>query len=550
MWKKYITIICMAVSVAGCNYLDLEEDTTMKKEEAYGYFDNLMKLGTYVYTFLPQDLGAISNAMRDAATDNAVYTWENNSVYSIYNNAWGPLNTVDDQFGNFYTAIRSANSFLENFSLEGLERFKWNNSYKEDVEKAEMLIYEVRALRAFYYLELAKRYGDLPLLTRTYSEDEINSVEKSSFSAIINFIVQECDAVAPKLPISQKNFYNGTGRVTRGMLMAVKSRALLYAASKWHNPNNDKALWKEAAIAAYSIIKEGWYVLPSIDSDPLYHADGGNNVLKSTQLIFEHRNGDSNTFESTNLPIGFESANSGNTPTQNLVDAYEMSDGTVFDWNNPVHAASPYVNRDPRFYKTIVYNGATLMNTKVETFEGGKNAYPLNGATLTGYYLKKYINETVSLSAVQPIKKPHHFILFRYAEILLNYAEAMNEWQGPDYTDSNCPMSARQAVNLVRTAAKMPNINDTGDNFTKRLRNERRVELAFEDHRFWDIRRWKIGEVVQNIYGAEIKRVDGKDTYKPVKIQERKWEDKMYLYPFPAEETYKNPNLTQNSGWL
>lgn len=548
MFKKYIVMICAAVALAGCNFLELEEDTTMPKEEAYAYFDNIKRLATYVYTFLPQDFGAIGNATRDAATDNAVYTWENNNVYDVYNNAWSSINTIDESF-NYFTAIRSACSFLENFSLEELERFKWEDSYKENVERSKMLVHEVRALRAFYYLELAKRYGDLPLLTRTYSEEEINAVEKSSFSQIIDFVVAECDAVAPELPVSQKEFYNETGRVTRGMVMAVKSRALLYAASELHNPTGNKELWKKAAVAAYDIIDQGWYSLPTIDKDPLYHANGGNEVLKSTQLIFERRNGDSNSFEGYNLPIGYEGGNSGNTPTQNLVDAFERIDGTAFDWNDPEQAANPYANRDPRFYKTIVYNGSTLMKTKVETFEGGKNAFPLEGATLTGYYLKKYINETVSLSPVQPVKKPHHFILFRYAEVLLNYAEAMNEWQGPDYTDKDCPMSARQALNLVRKAANMPNVNDVGGDFTKRLRNERRVELAFEDHRFWDIRRWKMGSVVKDIYGVKIQRVDGTDVYTPTKVQERVWADKMYLFPIPIKEMYKNPKLTQNPGW-
>ena len=520
----------------------------MAKEQAYSYFGNLNKLVVYVYSFLPQDLGAIGNGMRDAATDNAVYTWENSSIYRLCNGSWNAINTVDDGFG-FYTAIRSANSFLENVSLEDLERFQWTDGYEENVAKVQMSILEVRALRAFYYLELAKRYGDIPLLTRTYTEQEINSVGESPFEDIIRFIVDECDAVIPGLPVSHKEFYGETGRVTKGMAMSVKSRALLYAASKWHNPDNNKELWKKAADAAYEIIKLNKYSLPQIDSDPLYHVNGGNEVLKSSQLIFERRNGDSDSFERNNLPIGFEGGNSGTTPSQNLVDAYEMDDGTAFSWDNPEHAANPYNNRDPRFYKTIVYNGATLMKTKVETFEGGKNAYPLEGATLTGYYLKKYINESVSLSSSKPVKKPHHFILFRYAETLLNYAEAMTEWQGPDYTDDKHPKSARMALNEVRVAAKMGNVDDTGDAFVKRLRNERRIELAFEDHRFWDIRRWMIGDVVKDIYGVRIKQTSGGFTYAPTKVQERVWDNKMYLFPIPVKEMYKNPNLTQNPGW-
>ena len=163
----------------------------------------------------------------------------------------------------------------------------------------------------------------------------------------------------------------------------------------------------------------------------------------------------------------------------------------------------------------------------------------------------KYMNETVSLSPTNPIKKPHHFILFRYAETLLNYAEAMNELGGPDYTSDadELPMSARTALNMVRSAANMPNITDNGDDFTTRLRNERRIELAFEDHRFWDIRRWMIGDVVKDIYGVKITKKGSKYSYTPVKIQTRVWEEKMNLYPIAQSEIYKNGNLTQNDGW-
>ena len=308
---------------------------------------------------------------------------------------------------------------------------------------------------------------------------------------------------------------NETGRATRGMAMSVKARALLYAASKLHNPSHDTDKWKKAAKASYDIIKTGWYTLPNIDVDPLYDVNGGNVVLNSSQLIFERRNNDDNAFESRNLPIGFENGNSGNTPTQNLVDAYEMADGTPFSWENTKHAS------------------------------------PITGATLTGYYLRKYMNETVSLSPTNPIKKPHHFILFRYAETLLNYAEAMNELGGPDYTSDadELPMSARTALNMVRSAANMPNITDNGDDFTTRLRNERRIELAFEDHRFWDIRRWMIGDVVKDIYGVKITKKGSKYSYTPVKIQTRVWEEKMNLYPIAQSEIYKNGNLTQNDGW-
>lgn len=548
---KYLAIACIIASLTGCDYLNFDESIGKEQDEMYSYFENISSLVTYIYSQLPQDFGTINGAVHDAVTDNAIYTWNSNPVYTIYNGNWSPLTTVDNVWETYYGAIRAANSFLENYSLEKLNRLQWNANYEENVNKAKMYVHEVRTLRAFYYLELAKRYGDIPLLTRTYQVDEINKIAKTPFDQVVTFIDKECSDAASELPVSHADFYNETGRVTRGTALSIRARALLYAASKLHNPENDMQKWEKAAAASYDIIKEGWYSLPVIDTDPLYSPNGGNDVLKSSQLIFERRNGASNSFEAINLPIGFENGNSGSTPTQNLVDAYEMSDGTPFDWNNPRHTTRPYAKRDPRFYKTILYNGSSFMGTTIETFEGGRNAAPINGATLTGYYLKKYMNETISLSPTNPTSKPHHFVLFRYAETLLNYAEAMNELGGADYVVADqLPMSARTALNQVRTAAGMPPVEDNNETFTKRLRNERRVELAFEDHRYWDLCRWMEGDQMKEIYGVKIIRKGrNKYTYSRVKIQNRVWEPKMYLYPIAQEEIYKNPNLTQNSGW-
>lgn len=510
---------------------------------------------TGVYSFLPQDFGVMGNALRESASDNAIYVWNTSAVYKIYEDKWSPSITIDDVWGTMYTGIQAANSYLENYNEEYLERLSLNADYKEQIEKFRMYPFEVRALRAFYYFELIKRYGDVPLVTKTLQLDEVNNLKRTPYTEVVDFIVRECDEIAPQLPIRQNDFYLETGRVTRGMAMALKARTLLYAASPLHNTSGNQELWKKAAEAAYDLIETGWYSLPNIDNDPIYDVNGGNEILKSSQLIFERRNGDSDSFERLNLPIGFEGGNSGNVPTQNLVDAYEMASGEPFSWDNPEHVKFPYEDengnktRDPRFYKTIVYNGSKLMNTVVETFEGGKNGLPLVGATPTGYYLRKYINETVSLSPENPISKPHHYILFRYAEILLNYAEAMHEWQGgnnPDYTDNEFPLSARAALNMVRNAANMPDITESGSAFTERLRNERRIELAFEDHRYWDIRRWKMGEKVQDIYGVKITK---SGTYTKVNVQKRIWDDKMYLYPISQQEIYKNPQLGQNEGW-
>ncbi|WP_195476563.1 RagB/SusD family nutrient uptake outer membrane protein [Bacteroides finegoldii] len=549
--NKILLMACMGCSLVSCDYLDFDESVGKTKEEAYSSFNNLRQLVANVYSYLPQDFGAIGNALREAATDNAMYVWNTSAVYKIYDNKWAPTNTVDDVWGNMYSAIRAANSFIENYDEDLLERLSLNDNYKEEVEKFRMYPYEVRALRAFYYFELAKRYGDVPLVTRTLDLDEVNKLTRTPFQEVMDFIAEECSQVALKLPVDHADFYSETGRATKGMALALKSRALLYAASKLHNPTGDKELWKTAATAAHDLISKGWYSLPNIDNDPIYSKEGANEIFKSSQLIFERRNGDSDSFERNNLPIGYEGGKSGNTPTQNLADAYEMADGTPFDWNNPDHVKYQYkkgnsLTRDPRFYKTIVYNGATLMDEVVEIYEGGKNGLPQEGATQTGYYLRKYINENVSLKPENPKKKAHHYILFRYAEILLNYAEAMTEWVGEDALPEGFTLTAREALNQVRAAANMPKVEDMGDAFMTRLRNERRIELAFEDHRFWDIRRWKIGAVVKDVYGVQVSK---SGDYVKIKVRERAWDDKMYLYPISKGELNKNPGLGQNAGW-
>lgn len=550
--KKIYTILFASLALTGCDFLDFDESSGMDKEEAYAYFDNVTRMVSGVYRAVPSDWGKISDALRESATDNAVYTWTNNAVWKIYSNAWSPINLVDDRWEEFYQVIHDANSLMENFSEENLKRYEWDKDYADNIKRIRAYMKEVEVLRAYYHFELAKRYGDVPLMTRTYAMDEINHVEKTSFDDIIAFVNSEIERLLPDLVKDQNELFGETGHINKGIALAIRSRALLYAASPLFTGEGAAAKWEAAAKAAYDVIALNKYSMPKITEDPLYAKDGGNGVLNSKQLIWEVRGGENNTFEARNLPMGFEGAKGGNTPTQNLVDEFDFLDGTPFDWNNPLHVAKMYYDkegkptRDPRLYLNVICDGMNYMNQVVEPLEGGKNGMPIEGATTTGYYLKKLMNETVSLSPVTPVKKYHHYPVFRYAEILLNYAEALNEWQGPTYTDQYCKMSALDALNEVRTAAGMPKYKETDkDKFKALVKKERRIELAFEDHRFWDIRRWKEGNLVEKIYG--VKKQNG--TYQKELIQNRIWQDKMYLYPIPQKETFVNDNLTQNPGW-
>ena len=257
--------------------------------------------------------------------------------------------------------------------------------------------------------------------------------------------------------------------------------------------------------------------------------------------------------------MGMENGNSGNCPTQTLVDAYEMK--TTGDaWDKPgsgYDPQNPYANRDPRLALTIAVNGTKWPNTNpntLETYIGGRNGLPISGATPTGYYLKKYLDGTIDISsATSSGGKRHSWITFRLGEFYLNYAEAVFKYLGSaDATSAEFVMSASSAVSVVRNRedVKMPPFPTglSNDDFWAKYKRERMVELAFEGHRFWDVRRWKEGSLLKNILRMEITKNGDSYTYKRV-TKARIWDDKMYLFPIPDVERRKNPKLTQNPGW-
>ncbi len=279
------------------------------------------------------------------------------------------------------------------------------------------------------------------------------------------------------------------------------------------------------------------------------------NSLTTKELIFERRQVAANSFEASNFPIGYEGGNTGICPTQNLVDAYEMKANglDINDSGSGYKPLLPYTGRDPRFALSVLYNGALWKSIPVEIWNGGLNAPPKRYATKTGYYLKKYLIEAISLSAAAPSTRIHTWVLFRYGEVLLNYAEAMNEAYGPATTgQDNLKLTALQGVNLVRTRATMPAFPATltQDQFRNKLRNERRIELAFEDHRFWDLRRWKTGNTTTTIKGMDVaKNGMGVLTFTPKVVETRVWDEKMNLFPIPQSELNINSGLVQNPGW-
>ncbi len=568
--KAILGILAVLATAVSCNYLDFDETSSLYDHDSmYKYFGNARQMLNNIYSYMPQDLGTIDGAMRDCASDDAEYGNVGASVQSFNNGRWSAVDTYDTAW-NLYYGVRSANEFLSSIGEVDLSRYEYDSGYASNVRNLKIFPYEARLLRAYYLFELAKRYGDIAMPLEMLSIEQANTIGKTPFAEVIEFIVSECDVCADNLPVRYDSDYNDeVGRVTKGFALAVKSKALLYAASELHNPSMDTELWKTAAKAALDLIAfapEAGYAL-----DPANKWDNSVNssITTSPEVILMRMNGDDNSFELNNFPIRFTLGNrTGNVatatfPTQNLVDAFQTVNGYAvtlgdngWECDDPAFdPRNPYANRDPRFYWTVLADGSTFKDSEIQTRIGGQdNTLVASGGTPTGYFLRKYVQEGTDFDTDNPVTNKHHWIIYRYAETLLAYAESMAEAFGdPDYTDGTFTLSAADALNQVRTNAGMPAVSATGkEEFIEAVRNEWRVEFAFEDHRFWDVRRWKIGAgTQQDIYGVTIAD-DGNGglTYQRSRYETRTWSERMYLYPIPQSELFKNPNLNpQNTGW-
>lgn len=559
--KNILFTIMLAFTVVSCNFLEFDETNGLTtKDDIYKYFASTEGLLSDVYGYLDEGIGNISGAVRECATDDAEFAQLAASVQDFTNGSWSSLNTIDDQWNHLYSGIRAANSFIVDIANADFSRFEFDGGYALMMEKMKYFPYEARLLRAHFFFELARRYGDIAMPLTVLTTEEANNIEKTPFQEVINFIVNECNEVAPNLPVTYRGITDQIGRMTRGYAFALKSKALLYAASALHNPQQDKEKWRLSAAAALNLINEsvnnGWYQLD---------ADNPNNI-SSTEVVMFRMNNEKTEFEKINFPPRFThgmSSQAGSCPTQNLVDAFETLNGyrvTLLDngWQcddpafDPQH---PYSNRDPRFAKTVLANAMSFKGSVIETFAGGRDQGEVAlGGTPTGYFLRKYIQESTSFEPGNLVENRHLWIIYRYAETLLTYAESMVEaFDNPAYTDGTYTRSALWALNEVRASRGMPLVTTTDKTeFIERLRNEWRVEFAFEDHRFWDIRRWRIGDTTQNqISGVAIERTaTSGDLYYRFTYESRYWNDKMYLYPIPQAELYKNLNLApQNPGW-
>lgn len=575
--KKYIYIVAVftGLAVTACQELDRDFVTSIGRNEIEQSFGNVQSLLNAIYSDIPDGTLYIGGAaMMASAADEAEFTAETNPVQSFNTGSWNPINNPDPVWGNYYRSIRKVNQFLLSTGKINLDPWKLDPSasaqavYQTNLAAAKRWTYEARFLRAYYYFELVKRYGGVPLLTNALSlEDDFSKIPRNTLSECLQFITTECDSAAAQLPLNASTLpyaaATDLGRATKLAALALKSRVLLYAASDLFNnptwaagyakpefislPTGDRtARWKAASDAAKAVIDLGGNVTLGAYRTLF-------NTFNNPEIIFTRSNAASNQFERNNSPIGFQLGLGGNTPSGDLVDAYEVrvnaTTAVPFNWNDPAMRANPYANRDPRLGFTIVTNNATFgtPSRNVQLWNGGLDAKPIINASKTGYYLRKYQIE--SLNLINGNTGVHSWIIFRFPEIYLNYAEALNEWSPGD-------ADIKKYVDLVRarTGVAMPPL-PTGLSQTdmrERIRNEKRVEFAFEDHRFWDVRRWMQGPALfgKPLTGVNVTRnADGTFAYAPVTVENRVFDPKMYLYPIPQSELNIVTGMIQNPLW-
>jgi len=547
--------ISIAFTLSSCNgFLDREEDSFIDKTATFDSYNRTKQYLTYAYSLLPEGLNRFSReALLASATDDAEFAIESADIQQFNNGSWNALNNPDGMWNRYFSGISKCCTLLENTDHVNLDISRLDPGkqveYANSLKDIRMWRAEARFLRAYFHFELLKRYGPIPIVTSTLSiNGNYENTPRPTMKEVVDFIAKECDIAADTLELTPwRNVNDAFGRATKGAALALKSRLLLYAASPLYvdfgdtnetNKPTDVALWKLAANAAKAVIDLNQYELASS------YADLFKNDFQNKEYIFVRRYAANSDFEKSNFPVSF-GGKGGTNPSQNLVDDYEMLDGTPFDWNDPAKAAQPFENRDARLGATILMNMAPFKGKKVATYPEGADASPNPNATKTGYYLRKFLNEDVNIQTGGS-SSGHVVPLFRLAEIYLNYVEALNEC---DPTNPDIALY----LNKVRNRASLPNVSALSQEQMRAvIQHERRVELAFEEHRSWDVRRWKIASSTLGapLMGVQIERKPlGGYTYMPVKVEQRVFQPKMYWYPIPQSEVLKLKQWKQNNGW-
>ena len=613
IYKPLAFVLLIGMTLIGCNtdFLDTKPLDKVSGDAVWSDRALSEAFVTDIYNGIRD--GLLDQMTFDCQTDNALYSFGKQDVNeaNVSPSNTGTVKTTME-WGTVYGRIRAAN-----IALSKLAKPNFDNTG----DLAGRMRGEMYFMRAYLYNQLLRYYGAVPIIKTPYTLDEGDfTVARNSYEECVNFIVTDLDSAATLL----KGRSMDAGRATMGAAMALKSRVLLYAASDLHdiptakaksaviagfaNPellgyvSGDRtARWQKAKDAAKAVIDLNQYGYKLNLTEPVPAADGQQNYInlylsknggEADGIFLKYYIRASNDdwgswFPRNNMPNGYHGWTS-SEPTQQLVDSYEMMDGTKFDWKNPAMAAAPYDNRDPRFYASILYDGAQWKPRtpdgagidpygQIQTgfYEVGTAASPTpyagldtrsstienwNG-TWTGYAIRKFFNVDPAI-VDQNIRQEIPSIQIRFTEVALNYAEACM-MLGQD-------AEARNWINKIRFRVGMPAVTESGTALMARYQNERNVEMLMEDQRFYDVRRWMIAPIT-NGQQARIIVITGKlkpgksvTTYKYSKdnytysysVQDlgtgkenRKWADKIYFLPISRDEINRNSKLVQNPGY-
>lgn len=549
-----LTFLFLVVVSNGCKDVEVEPRDWIKEDLVWDNQDKNATLAIFflndIYNYIPDGFNRIGSGtgdFLDAATDDAIPSRTNRPVEYYVNGLVSVQNNPDAYWSNSYAGIRRVNIFLANID-------------KVPTAATSITTWkaEARFIRALLYFELLKRYGGVPLVgDKIFTIEDDLALPRNTFSDCVNYIISECDAVKNNLkiePVTDAEW----GKVPKGAAIALKSRLLLYTASPLYNgssnaltgyTNADPARWTAALNAANELIDLKYYALQT--------AYGGVfTVKKNAEIILAKQASNSTRIESLNAPVGYGSpaASQGLTsPTQNLVDAFPMANGlAITETGSGYVATNPYNARDPRLALTVFVNGQKWLSRNIETFDGGKDRPGGNLVqTRTGYYLRKFMADFSSNTTYT--NQSHNFPIFRYAEIILNAAEALNELGRTEEAVTQV-IAIRKRAGITAGTNSRYGIKAAITQIEMRtlIQNERRKSQKRCSSKANSMRRWKTAETVLsgNLSGMRItKKPDGTFTYSTENVSKMVFNKKLYYMPLPYDETIKNQNLIQNEGW-
>ena len=584
---KYISfalLLASAASFSSCNdFLEKQPSNELTKDKVLADWNLFEEFHLDTYNFLRHGAMRINNSWLDAATDLAETSFATGGTRTTFNigNYYGSDGNSElyDTWESRYRGIRKCNMVLENINLVPKNP---RNTDEEHAVYVRIYTAEARLFRAFFYWEMFLRFGPVPIVTDVLDPAEdmitpyLNRPTVKEF--VVDFILKElAECEADLLDHDTAWATSRAGRLSQPVARALASRIKLYMASPRY-ASESGVTWQEAADAAKSFMNDygnffGLFALENISPAENY----GNAVLYTTyndnnnETIFFRNDGTIGWGGiSIDTPVG-EGGSGGNCPSQNLVDMYDMIDGSSpfaqYDATGaPVYsngAAAPAINaasgyddanmwenRDPRLQATVLYQGTpwgTMREDSKIDVRPGMADNPTGNAnsTPTGYYMRKYIPATI-LSSNHGGTARRLWTIMRYAEILLNYAEAVNEANGPCQEVYDMLDAVRHRAGITGNVADRTDLTskEAMRNF---IHKERTVEFAFEEHRSWDVRRWNVAveALSRPIYGINV-AMDGTVSRKVA--QERVFEEKMYLYPIPEGEVWKT-GIENNPGW-